>query len=119
MRRLTVADVEELLVADDEDAAQRLTQLVDWHLDRAMTLARLYFGAAALLLAALLAALFGSHTHLSTVEGILVGLGIVASGVMGAYGLSQAGKVHEDYVAALRLLRELAPLTPLLRLFRE
>lgn len=119
MRRLTVADVEELLVAEDDGHAEHLTQIINWHFERAMTSVRLSFGAAASLLAALLAALFGSKTHLHTWEGILVGVGIVATALFGFWRLQQTRGVHEDYVAALHLLREMAPLTPLLRLFRE
>lgn len=116
---MTVADVEELLVADDAGHAERLTQILNWHFERAMTSARLSFGAAALLLASLLAAVFGAKSHLETWEGILVSLGIAAATGFGVFGIRQTKEVHEDYVAGLRLLREMAPLTPLLRLFRE
>jgi len=116
---MTVADIEELLVADDDGLAERLTQIMNWHFDRAMTSVRLSFGAAASLLAALLAALFGNHTHLKEWEGIVIGVGIVASAAYGVYGLRQTKAVHADYVAAIRLLREMAPLTPVLRVFRE
>jgi hypothetical protein len=116
---MTVADIEELLVADDEGQAEHLTQIVNWHFERAMTSVRLSFGAAASLLAALLAALFGAKTHLHTWEGILVAAGILATASYGLWGLRQTREIHDDYVAALRLLREMAPLTPLLRLFRE
>jgi hypothetical protein len=116
---MTVADIEELLVADDDGHAEHLTQIVNWHFERAMTSVRLSFGAAASLLAALLAALFAAKTHLQTWEGILVAVGIVATASFGLWGLRQTREVHDDYVAALRLLRQMAPLTPLLRLFRE
>ena len=59
---MTVGDIEELLVASDGDLSDDLRQLVDWHFERAMTTAKLWFGLAALLLAAVLAAAFGAHT---------------------------------------------------------
>jgi hypothetical protein len=119
MRRMTVADVEELLVADDERLPERLTQIMDWHFERAMTSIRLSFGAAASLLAALLAALFENHTHLKVWEGVVIGVGIAAATGFGVFRLTQTKDVHADYVAALQLLREMAPLTPLLRIARE
>jgi ABC-type glycerol-3-phosphate transport system permease component len=116
---MNVADIEYLLAADDDAPAEHLKQLMHWHFERAMTSARLSFGAAASLLAALLAALFGSKTHLSIAEGVLVGIGIIVATAFGAYRLNRTKAIHEDYVAALRLLREMAPLTPLLRLYQE
>ena len=115
MATLKLADILRLLAATD-DPPDHLRKLVEWRVERAMTSVRLMTGAVAALSASLVAALLKDGSQIS---GTVIA-GVAAAVALGlAYARSryeEARGLETEYVAALHLVRELTPLTPLLRL---
>jgi hypothetical protein len=112
---MTLADILRLIAAVD-DPTDHLTKVFEWRVERAMTSVRLTTAAAAGILASLVAALLRSS---GTVAGWVIAV-VSASVMLGlAYAWSrydEARMSEREYVVALNLIRELKPLTPLIRL---
>jgi small-conductance mechanosensitive channel len=115
---MTLADILRLIAAADEPA-DHLKKLFEWRVERAMTAVRLTAAAVGAVLASLVAALLRSS---GTVAGWVIAL-VGASVLLGlAYAWSrydEARRSEREYVVALNLVRELKPLTPLIRLYPD
>jgi hypothetical protein len=115
VRSFTLADLLRLLAATEEPA-DHLRRLFEWEIERAMTAVRLMAGAVGAVVVALMAAVLRKDASVADWLLVLV----VVSSVLGlAYVRNRyedARRLEREYVAALNLLRELAPLAPLVRL---
>lgn len=112
-----MVDLLRLLAASD-DAAEHLKKLFEWQVERAMSSVRATTAAVGAVFVALLAALLDN----GKVSGFLLALvvGAVALGLAYAWSrYERARNLEAEYVVALGILRELAPLTPLIRLWPD
>jgi hypothetical protein len=112
---LTLADVLRLLAAADEPA-DHLKKVFEWHVERAMTSVRLMSTAVAAMLVAFVAAVLRDDGSIAAWIIVLVGVSAVLGLTYAWSRYEDARTLERDYVAALNLVRELAPLTPLIRL---
>lgn len=117
MEGLRVVDLLRLLAASD-DAAEHLKKLFNWQIDRAMSSVQATITAVGAVFVALLAALLDK----GTVSGpllVLVGAAVVLGLAYAWSRYKRARNLEAEYVVALGILRELAPLTPLIRLWPD
>jgi hypothetical protein len=112
-----VVDLLRLLAASDE-GPEHLKKLFEWQIERAMTAVRGVTAAIGAVFVALLAALLDKG-HLSGGLLALVGVAIVFGLVYAWSRYERARDLESEYVIALGVLRELAPLTPLIRLWPD
>lgn len=116
MQSLTLADLLSLLQALDEPE-NHLKKLFEWQIERVLTVLRLAAAGMAAVLVALIAALLRDDLKLDDWRALIIGLGAIFTGVLVANQYGRVQALEKEYVAALGLLRELAPLVPLLRLY--
>lgn len=114
MAEFALSDLLRLTAASD-DPADHLRQSVDWRIQRAGTELRGVAGTAVASVLALLAAYLGGNDVPGWLLAV-VGIGLVASGWFTWIRLATIRALEQDYIIALNVLRELAPLTPLIRL---
>jgi hypothetical protein len=112
-----VVDLLRLLAASDE-GSEHLKKLFEWQIERAMTAVRAVTAAIGAVFVALLAALL-DEGHLSGGLLALVGVAIVFGLAYAWSRYERARDLENEYVIALGVLRELAPLTPLIRLWPD
>jgi hypothetical protein len=114
MESVKFADILHLLAASDEPV-EHLKQLFAWQIERAMTAVRTTATAAGAIVVALIAALLSGEAVADWVLALAGGIALLIL----AFGYSRyerARALEDEYVVALGVLRETAPLAPLLRL---
>jgi hypothetical protein len=117
MENPRLLDILHLVAASDEPVAH-LRKLFEWQVERALTAVRAMAAAVGAIFVALLAALLDDKG----VSGLLLALVLVSAGLGLAYAWSRyrrAKDLEAEYVVALGVLRELMPLTPLIRQWPE
>lgn len=117
MESLRVVDLLRLLAASD-DAADHLKKLFEWQVDRAMSSVRTTTAAVGAVFVAILAGLLDETNVAGPVMALVVAA--VVLGLAYAWGrYERARELEAEYVVALGVLRELEPLTPLIRLWPD
>jgi 4-hydroxybenzoate polyprenyltransferase len=106
------------LLAAADDPVDHLGMLFGWQIERTMTSLRAMTAGVGAILVALIAALLGNE-QISPWLIALVGTSVVLGMAYSQSRYKRAQELEAEYVVALGVLRELAPLTPLIRLWPD
>jgi hypothetical protein len=118
VRDLRIKDLVDLVAADVPDAEDRIEKMFDWHHDRSMKMSQWALGASVSLVVALAVVFFRAELRLACWQ-----IGLVVAAAFGAagYGLFrqwQLRSIHQQFVGALKLYRQLKEMAPFITRYR-
>lgn len=102
---MTKEQVVELARADVDRSTDRLEQVYRWRVERVLTTMRATFVVAGSILGAWLAAVFAKADRAGTPEAVITGAGLACSFAAAAYQYARLGRLYDNYLKSLRLLR--------------
>lgn len=126
MKTIQIRHLIDLVAGDVKEGESRIEQVFKWRFERDLVVVRWLLGLAASLFVAVMVAYFrvgiGNEEFAFGFFGVeLLGalLLALASGTYGIYRLSQLRRLHEQYIAALKLYGRLLGIRDFIHLYRR
>lgn len=107
MRHLRIKDLIDLVIADVPEGEEKIQKMYEWHFERVKIISQWVLGAAVSLFIAVLVAFFEPDTLLQWWHGAIAAILALSAGTYGVYRLFQLGRLHQQFVAALKIFCEL------------